>query len=188
MDNSNDVAEQPQTMPRAQEDSGQQTQQPDQGRHSQPARWDPFALFEELQEEMARLWGQPPGLWPMMRPLRRFAQLPTPTTFAPRVDVFEKDGTLVVKAELPGIKKEDVRVELEGSNLVIRGESKGEHEIKQENFYRMERSAGSFYRRLPLPFEAQPDQVRASMSDGVLEVRIPRPVEQTPEATRIPVK
>ena len=104
--------------------------------------------------------------------------------FTPRVDVLEKGGIPVVNAELPGVKQEDVQVELEDGDLVIRGETKAETEVKEESFYRMERSAGGFYRRLSLPFEVQPDQIQASMADGMLEVRIPRPTEQTAHATR----
>jgi HSP20 family protein len=123
-------------------------------------------------------------MWPVMRPLRRLAQTPLAMPFTPRVDVFEKDGILVVNAELPGVRKEDVQVELEDGDLVIHGQTKAETEVKEESFYRMERSAGGSYRRPPLPVEVQPDQLQASMADGMLEVRIPRPAEQTAQATR----
>ncbi len=102
-------------------------------------------------------------------------------TWAPRMDVYEKDNTLIVKADLPGLKNEDVQVELDDGGLVIRGASAAESEIKEENYYRMERSLGTFYRRLPLPFAVEPDQIQATMRDGLLEVRIPRPAEQKPK-------
>jgi HSP20 family protein len=159
-----------------------------QNRPGQLARWDPIALFDELQEDMSRLWGKPGGMWPMMRSLRRLAQVPGSMMVAPRLDMFEREGNLIVKAELPGIKKEDVQVELEEGSLVIRGETSTENEVKEEQFYRMERTSGSFFRRVPLPFEAQPDEIQASMADGVLEVRIPRPPEQKSEPRRITVK
>ena len=92
-----------------------------------------------------------------------------------------------MKADLPGLKNEDVQVELDDDGLVIRGASKAESEVKEENYYRMERSLGTFYRRLPLPFQVTPDQIQATMRDGVLEVRIPRPAEKKAEAKRIPV-
>jgi HSP20 family protein len=152
-----------------------------------PARWDPFDVFENVQEEMARLWAQN---WPfrfggMDRPLHRV--MPAAAAWAPRIDVFEKDGARVVKAELPGIKKEDIQVSLADGDLVIRGERKTESEAKEEDYYRCERSYGSFYRRLPLPFEASADKIEARFADGVLEVRIPRPAEQKPPAQHIPV-
>jgi HSP20 family protein len=70
---------------------------------------------------------------------------------------------------------------------LIRGESRAESEVKEDAYYRMERSAGSFYRRMPLPAEVKPEQIQASMTDGVLEVRIPRPAESKPEGRKIPV-
>ena len=151
-------------------------------------RWDPFEMFDDLQEEMARLWGQAFPLMPrpVSRPLRRMAQ--APTMWTPSVDVYEKDGNLVVKAELPGMKKEDIEVALDQGDLVIRGERKAESEVKEENYYRVERAYGSFYRRIPLPFEVKPDQITASYNDGVLEVRIPRPAQERPQPQRIPLR
>jgi len=152
-----------------------------------PRRWDPFDMFETLQEEMDRFWRRPSPFWAGAVPsfFRRGAG--QDMAWAPRMDVYEKDNTLIVKADLPGLKNEDVQVELDDGGLVIRGTSKTESEAKEENYYRMERSAGTFYRRLPLPFEVQPDQIKATMRDGVLEVRIPRPAEKRAEAKKIPV-
>ncbi len=166
----------------------EQSMAPVKDGRGQLSRWDPGALFDEIQSEMERFWNRWPmlGPWPLVRPLRRIGL--APTTWAPRMDVYEKDNNLVVKAELPGIRKEDVAVELDEGDLVIRGESKGESEVKEENFYRMERTFGSFYRRLPLPFEAQPDRVEATFADGILEVRVPRPAEAKPAARKIQVK
>jgi HSP20 family protein len=152
---------------------------------TQLVRWNPFALLDELQEEFARLWGRPSGARAMTRPSRLLAQLPLG---APRLDVFEKDGYLVVKADLPGVKKEDVQVELEDGDLVIQGETRSENEVNEDQYYRMERNVGRFYRRVPLPVDVKPEDVQASMSDGVLEVRIPKPTQTKSEGTRIPVK
>jgi hypothetical protein len=79
---------------------------------TQLARWNPFALLDELQDELARLWGRPFGSRALLRPSRLLAQLPLG---APRLDAFEKDGYLVIKADLPGVKKEDVQVEVSTS-------------------------------------------------------------------------
>jgi HSP20 family protein len=111
-----------------------------------------------------------------------------PTIWRPSVDVYEKDGNLVIKAELPGMKKEDIEVALDQGDLVIRGERKAESEVKEENYYRIERNYGSFYRRIPLPFEVKPDQITASYNDGVLEVRIPKPAQERPQPQRIPLR
>lgn len=145
--------------------------------------WDPFDMFDVLHEEMERFW---PRAFP-------FFLAPRPATskpgmgYMPRMDVFEKDNTLFLKTELPGLKKEDVQVQIEDGNLVIKGETKAETEIKEAAYYRMERSFGSFYRTLPLPFEVTPDQVQATLTDGVLEVVIPKPVQTKPDVAKIPV-
>jgi len=156
-----------------------------QRQSTQMARWSPFALLEELQDEMSHFWSRP-GSWPSMRPSRLLAQLPMGM---PRLDMFDKDGYLVIKADAPGVKKEDVQVELEDGDLVIQGESSSEREVKDEQYYRMERSSGRFYRRVPLPFEAKSDDIQATMNDGVLEVRIRKPAESTKSrGKRIQVK
>ena len=144
-------------------------------------RWDPFALLDELEQDMARLWGRPMAGW------ARFMER-MPTRWAPRMDVYEKDNQMVVEAELPGIRKEDIQLDLEGSDLVIHGESRQERQIKEEDYYRTERTYGTFHRRIPLPFEVDPGQIQASMNNGVLEVRIPKPAETRSEPRRIQVK
>jgi HSP20 family protein len=166
----------------------EQTKMPMKREDTAPRRWDPVEMFDAFQDEMDRFWRRSGPVWSSAVPslMRRAAS--QPMAWAPRMDVFEKDNALVVKAELPGLKKEDVQVELDDGGLVIRGESKAETETHEEKFYRMERSVGTFYRRLPLPFDVQPDQIQASMNDGVLEVRIPRPASKPAEARKIPVK
>lgn len=150
-------------------------------------RWDPLQVFDELQEEMARLFGGVPlALRPFAWPRPRLGQ-PT-TAWAPRMDVYEKNGTLIAKAELPGVKKEDIEITLEAGDLVIRGERKTESEVKEEAYYRMERTYGSFYRRLPLPFEVAPEAITATFADGILEVRVPRPTQPKPEARKIVIE
>jgi HSP20 family protein len=147
-------------------------------------RWDPFEMFTELQEEMARRWGQG---WPWLPGPRLSGPSEMPGQWAPRTDVYEKDGNLVVKAELPGVKKEDIEVVLGDGDLVIHGERQAEQEVKEEHYYRMERSYGSFHRRIPLGFEVKPEQVEAKCSDGVLEISMPKPAETTPQAQKIKV-
>ena len=88
----------------------------------------------------------------MVRLARLLAQLPLG---APRLDVYEQDGYLVVKADVPGVEKEDVRVELDGGDLVIQGETRTENEVKEDQYYRIERRLGRFYRRVPLPIRGQ---------------------------------
>jgi HSP20 family protein len=147
-------------------------------------RWEPTDMIGTIRDEMERLWGQALP-WSHARSPRQPA--PAMTAWAPRMDVFEKDGSLVVKAELPGIKKEDVQVTLEQGDLLIRGERKTESEVKEQDYYRCERSYGSFYRRMPLPADVKPEQIQASFADGVLEVRLPMPATAKPEPTKIKV-
>ena len=102
-------------------------------------------------------------------------------------EVTYKDGDLVIKAELPGVKKEDIKVEIEGGDLVVRGERKAESEVREDDYYRIERTYGTFYRRLPIPFDAKSDQIKASYNDGILEIKVPKPAEMAPEAKKITV-
>lgn len=95
----------------------------------------------------------------------------------PAVDVFEEKDEVVVKAELPGLSKDDVQVQITGSVLTLKGEKKKKEEVKEEDYYFCERSRGSFSRSLELPHEVKADQVKASFKDGVLEVRLPKTEE-----------
>jgi len=95
----------------------------------------------------------------------------------PSLDVYEEKDSVVVKAELPGLKKEDVEVNLAGENLTIKGEKKEDKEVKEDDYYRRERSYGSFLRTIALPCEVKSDEIKASFKDGVLEVRMPKTEE-----------
>jgi HSP20 family protein len=164
-----------------------ETGSPVNGQNISLARWDPIDIFESLQDDMDRFWRR---LAPEFRltPRSRFRRGSGPgTAWAPRIDVYEQDNAMIVKAELPGVKKEDVQVELADGILVIRGESKTETDTKGEQYYRVERSVGSFYRRLPLPFEVNADQIEATLTDGVLEVRVSRPANMKTEPQQIPI-
>lgn len=127
-----------------------------------------FSLLDELRNELDRFWE---------RPRLALAEGETKLTWWPRLDVFEKKGNLVVKADLPGMTKENVEVVVEEGDLVLRGERKEETEIEEERYFRSERTWGSFFRRIPLTFEVDPATVVASFKDGVLEVTLPLPKE-----------
>lgn len=142
---------------------------------------DPFDLLEDLREEMARFWGQRPMI---PRPTFRLAE----GIWAPRTDVFEKKGNMHIKVELPGVNKDAVKLEMDNGDLVIQAERKAEEEVREEDYYRMERTYGSFYRRLPIPFEVKPEQIKASYNDGVLDVEIPTPAKTTPAPAKITVR
>jgi HSP20 family protein len=92
----------------------------------------------------------------------------------PAVDVFEKENEVIVKAEIPGLSKDDVEVNLTNSTLTISGEKKKEEEVKDRDYYRCERSFGSFSRTIELPAEVKTDEAKASFKDGLLEIHLPK--------------
>jgi HSP20 family protein len=106
----------------------------------------------------------------------------------PAVDVFEKEDKFVVKAELPGMKEEDIHVSVVGDTLSIKGEKKTETEVKEEDYYRSERSYGSFYRSIPLPSNVDADKIKASFEDGVLEVALPKSAKVKPKKIAVSAK
>jgi HSP20 family protein len=151
-----------------------------------PRKWEPANLFEEMQSDLTRFLELSPfGVWPFGRLPRRMTQVPMAN--APRVDVFERGDTIVVKAELPGVKKEDIDLSIEEGDLVLRAEQREEREVKDEHWYRMERRYGSLYRRLPLPEGVKAEGIQASLRDGVLEVTMPKPNAPAPQAQKIAI-
>lgn len=133
----------------------------------------PFAMMREFTDEMDRMFRG--------NGLEKRVQDWTPT-----VDVQRCDGSLVVLAELPGLKKEDVKVEVSDEALVVQGERQQEHKEDHEGYHRRERNYGSFYRSIPLPEGAKTDQVKAELKDGVLKVSIPVPAVAK-KARQVPV-
>jgi HSP20 family protein len=99
----------------------------------------------------------------------------------PSVDIYEKENKIYVNAELPGVAKEDIRVDVKGRLLIIKGESKNDTEVKEENNYRRERRYGRLERTFNLAFEIDPDSIEAKYENGVLSLVIPRPEEQKPK-------
>ena len=123
----------------------------------------PFALMRQFTEEMDRIFGATPQA------------AGNGAAWAPAIEVKEKDGKLLLTAELPGVKKEDVKVHIDGDTLVVEGERKQEKEEKREGYYHSERTYGAFYRAIPLPEGAKVDQTAAQFNNGVLEVSVPIP-------------
>jgi HSP20 family protein len=105
--------------------------------------------------------------------------------WAPAVDLFERENTLVLKADLPGLSEDDVKIEVHDNVLTISGERQADFEDKQNGYYRVERAFGSFSRSLTLPEGVDADQISASFSNGVLEVTIPKPEERKPRRIEI---
>lgn len=108
--------------------------------------------------------------------------------WSPQVEVFERGNNLVVRADLPGLSRENVDVELDDDALIIRGERRSDTEDEDEGFYHSERSYGSFYRAIPLPEGIDPSGCNATFRDGVLQVTLPKPQQQPSRARRIDVR
>jgi HSP20 family protein len=95
--------------------------------------------------------------------------------WAPDIDVFQKNNELTIRADLPGLKKDEISVEISDNAITIHGERKRHHEEEREGYYRSERTYGSFYRTIPLPEGAITEQAKANFRDGVLEITMPAP-------------
>lgn len=134
----------------------------------------PFALMQEFTKQMDRAFST------------AWSGDLAPQTWVPAIEVKHADNSLVVTAELPGIRSEDVKVEVTDEAVTIQGERKQEKKEEKEGYRRSERSYGHFYRSIPLPDGAKTDQIKADMVNGVLEIRVP--VAQTkPQSRQIPV-
>lgn len=128
--------------------------------------WRPFSLFTDLQERMNQFFKHP-FFEEAARGLKERG-------FSPKVDVYEEGKMLVVKAEVPGLKKEEFSVSISDDHLTIKGERKQEREIKGKDFYRSERAYGSFQRMVPLPYRVKANQAKARYENGILEIRLPK--------------
>ena len=136
----------------------------------------PFRALQRLADEVDRMFddfGQRrvPSRW---RDSRAWTDAAA-DSWAPEVEVFQKNNELTVKADLPGLKREEVTVDITDDALTIHGERKREHEEEREGYYRTERSYGSFCRVIPLPEGAIAEQAKATFRDGVLEITMPAP-------------
>ena len=156
-------------------------------KRTQLAPRDPFTLLRQMTPDFDRMFES--SAWPSFRwPSFRTRPAAEAATWFPEIDVFEKDNRLVTKIDLPGMKKEDVKVEVTDGQLAISGERKSESEEKRENFYRCEREYGSFYRAVPLPEGVKLEDVKAMFSDGVLEVSVPLPAKLETKARKVEVQ
>jgi HSP20 family protein len=114
-----------------------------------------------------------------------FGQTDQGRRWVPPMDLVEADEHFILKADLPGLTEADVNIEVQDGTLTISGERKAEREQRERGWYRIERSFGSFNRSLTLPDGVDPDSIDASFSDGVLEIRIPKPAERKPRRISI---
>jgi HSP20 family protein len=158
----------------------------------------PFSLMRRMADDIERLFSddyarvgygmQSPqrstGLFDPWRMETRIAD----ATWAPQVETFRRDGNLVVRADLPGLTKDDITIEAEDDVLMISGERSDETRDERDDFYRSERTYGRFFRAIQLPEGVDADKIDASFKDGVLEVTIPAPKVTTPKNRQIKIK
>lgn len=143
-------------------------------------RWEPLDAFLGLQEDLNRLWRG----W--MEPMRGEEALAGIARWAPACDIYETDDSLVVEAELPGVDPKDIEVSIEEGILTLRGSKKTEKEVKEENYYRVERASGFFERAIRLPGEVDEQKVKAAYDNGVLTISVPKTAPK--KAKSIPVQ
>lgn len=141
-------------------------------------RWDPFKDMVTLREKMNRMFED-------VFSGRSEDKKLTAGTWAPAVDIFETENELVMTAEIPGIEEKDVEIKVEDNTLSIRGERKFEKETKEENYHRIERSYGSFYRVFTLPSSVDPERIQAEQENGVLKISMPKRQEMKPRKVKI---
>jgi HSP20 family protein len=146
-------------------------------------RWEPFRDLVSLQDRMNRLFDQ------SFRGISRGADEEDWAlgAWAPAVDIYEKDGNIVLKAELPGIDPKDVDVRVENNILTLRGERKLDEEVKKDNYHRVERSYGNFTRSFTLPNVVDTEKIKAEFKDGVLRMTLPKKEEAKPKQISISV-
>ena len=152
------------------------------------APWRPFAGLPRWESEMDRMMDDFFGRRMRPRWPERWLGAEREEITAPAVDVYEEKDEIVVKAELPGMDKSDIEVNLSDSQLTLKGEKKKEEKIEKENYFRSERSYGAFIRSVGLPTDVQADEVKASFKNGILEVRLPKTEEAKAKEIKVKVE
>ncbi len=142
-------------------------------------KWDPFRELISMRDDMDRLFNTFFG-----RHLTEEAE----GTWLPIVDIEEDNESFVVKAELPGLKKEDVKISVRGNLLTISGERKKEEETKNKTYHRVERLYGKFSRTISLPSEVDMSKIKAIYKDGILHITLPKLETMKPKEIEVEVK
>jgi len=139
-----------------------------------------WPVFEEMDTFFDKFFRRP-FFWPDMRV---FGEAPP----ALSADIFEEGDDVVLKAEVPGISKEDIEVNIADNRITVSGEKKKEEKVQRKDYYKVERSYGSFKRSFALPAEVQSAKAKATFKDGVLEVRMPKTEEAKKKAIKVAVE
>lgn len=150
--------------------------------NTQITRWNPFKEFEQAQNRLASMWG-----WDPFRSVTGKQENMMVTEWSPRVDIAEDEKEFLIKAELPEMKREDVKVTVEDGVLSISGERKMEKEEKGKRYHRVETEYGSFLRSFTLPDQTLGTQVSAEFKDGMLKVHLPKDNKAPAKAVEVKV-
>jgi HSP20 family protein len=142
--------------------------------------------FEDMERRIDDFLRRPfsmfgPSWFPRLR-------MPEFEEISPIVDIFEEGHDIVMKAELPGMKKEDIEVNITDDIITVSGEKKKEEKIEKKNYHRLERSYGSFVRSFRLPTEVQTEQVKAQFKNGILEIRVPKTEEAKKKEKKVQIE
>jgi HSP20 family protein len=144
-------------------------------------KWDPFRDLISIQDRMNRLFEQT-----LSR--SRGDEGVSATTWTPAVDIYETADTIVMKAELPGVAREDIQIQINENTLTLQGERRFAKDVQEENYLRLERAYGGFHRSFTLPATVQQDKIRALFKDGVLELTLPKAEDAKPKRISIEVR
>jgi HSP20 family protein len=143
-------------------------------------RWQPYGAVASLQDSINRLFHD---AFPRSSADEDFAL----SAWKPVVDIYDKADSIIIHAELPGVTKDDVSIEVKENVLTLKGERIEVKEVNEDKYFRKERSFGSFYRAFTLPSAINPENIKATFKDGVLEIEIPKPEEQKPKQIQIKI-
>jgi len=165
-------------------------------RRQQQAAWtsNPFEMMDRLTEEMfGRMFGDfmgPRRSWLGRSPFRSMQgqSQQGQDLWAPRVEAFQKGDRFIIHAELPGLKKDDVQVEVTDDQVIIQGERRENQQEEREGYYHSEVDYGQFYRQIPLPEGVIADNAQANFRDGVLEISMPAPPSEASRGRRLEIK
>lgn len=144
-------------------------------------RWRPFRDMMSIQDEMNMLFDDFLG-----RPLMRTEW--SEGVWNPSVDISETKDNVIIKAEMPGLAKEDVKISMQDNMLTLTGEKKQEKEEKESNYHRVERSYGAFSRSFTLPTSVKSDKIKATYKDGILSITLPKTEEVKPKEIPISIE
>lgn len=146
-------------------------------------KWSPLKELEDMRRDMDRLFDE------FTKPSRRRRIWPKSEGLViPGMDLYDRKNDIVVKIDLPGVRREDIDLTITKDTLIVKGEVKRDEEVKEEDYFISERAYGTFSRTIQLPFEVENEKAQATMNNGILEIVMPKREEARPKEIRIEVK